>query len=129
MPEEEKRLARVLSTRLGPGERDILTLTVTFTYGGEQQGLDRFILDDPQFEHGRFRRRWAAPESMELVRAICHACGVGNWEAVPGRTLFVLREGEEIVGLAPLPTEPGKAFYLRDLFPARQEESSKEANG
>ena len=49
--------------------------------------------------------------------AILKACGVDQWEKLPGRTVYALIDKQAFVrGLAPLPTEPGTEFHVDDIY-------------
>lgn len=110
-------IAKVESTMLGWEDHGILTCWLHVSYGGSAQGIGGYALDASA--GGDDRRRYGTAYGMEFVRRVMLAAGVGQWEHLKGRTLYVLREDDgwnaRIVGLAPLPTERGERFIFDEL--------------
>lgn len=100
MPEFQHTIAKIESTHLGYEDHGIFSIAVTFSYGGSGQGFGPLRFGDGK-----------------VVKAICDAAGVRQWEDLSGRTVYAVREpGYDglVKGIAPLPTEKGTGFYLSD---------------
>jgi hypothetical protein len=100
----EARVAKVDSTQLGfwdDGSGGTLTAWLHLDYGGASQGAGGWNLVE-----GR---------CATWVRGVLGACGVTRWERVAGRTVYALVEDGYVVGLRPLPTEPGEEFRFEEL--------------
>lgn len=99
-------IAKIESTRLGYEDHGIFSLTIGFSYGSAHQGFGAIGL-------GNNETTIAGP----LIEAVLKAAGVNCWEKLKGRTVYAVRdEGYNgiVRGIAPLPTEPGRGFVLRD---------------
>lgn len=125
MSEYEQHIAKIESTKLGFFNGAVLTTWLNVKYGdGMGQGIGGYGLDEPlKYENGETTRRGTA-YGCEFIRRVMVACGVQNWEDIPGRTIFVLTKpgghglglgSEGVVGIAPLPTEPGEPLIFADL--------------
>lgn len=116
-----ERIAKIESTFLGRQDHGIMTATLQVSYGGTGQGVGGFALDAPPTEGAREagRRRVGTAYGMEWVVRCMDACGVDSWEKIKGRTIMVLFAddswGAQPIGIAPLPTEPGKPFLFASL--------------
>lgn len=120
MREPVQRIAKIESTRLGLEDHGIFTAYIALDYGdGGHQSAGGFSLDDfdPEKKH-----RVGTAFGMEWIRRAMKACGVESWEQLEGRTVYALLDprkptgfGSKIIGLAPLPTEPGEPFLFADL--------------
>lgn len=121
----ETRIAKIRATHLGEEDHGIMTAYVHLDYGngsGMSQSFGGYALDNPLRDaQGKFIRRVGTAEGMELVFAIIRACGVDCWEQVKGRTVMAVIEDGMVRGLQPLPTEPGTAFHVDEIFAARRE--------
>jgi hypothetical protein len=104
MTEYTREIAKVESTSLGFEDHGILTGYLHVNYGGAAQGLGGYNL---------------ASTAGAWLQGVLRACGVGTWEQVKGRTIYVLKDPEtrRIEGIEPLPTEKGKRFIFADMFP------------
>lgn len=98
---DKKELAKIESTFLGFEDHGILTAYVNVNYGSASQGIGGYDLRDK-----------AGPFIDRLLKA----CGVTSWEKLVGRTIYVLSEGGRVVGICPLPTEPGTAFIFSEVM-------------
>lgn len=95
-----EEIGKIASTRLGLEDHGIPTFSLEFGLGGGSvQGFGGYDL-----------RFWGT----DILFAILRACNVSQWEALKGRTVYVLRDEPRglIRGLKPLPTERGTGFYL-----------------
>jgi hypothetical protein len=113
---KHKRIAKIDSTMLGFEDHGILTAMLYVSYGGSAQGVGGYVLD-----------YWSEPDKRRMAHALCgqfilgvlRATGASKWEAVKGRTLFVLLDSDAFqataIGLAPLPTESGEVFLFDEL--------------
>jgi hypothetical protein len=115
-----REIAKVRTAVLGWEDHGILAVAVDFDFGGSGQGIGGYALDEPVHdEHGKFVKRVGTAYGMEFVARVMRACGVDEWSKVVGRTVFAIRDGDgwgaKIVGIAPLPTEPGEPFLFDDL--------------
>lgn len=118
----EVEIAKAESTMLGVEDHGILTCFVHMKMGGSGQGAGGYSLDS-NIKHTIFKGynspddRVGLTYGMEFVRRLIQAFGVDNWEDIPGRTVFVLREQPwgPIKGIRPLPTEEGTEFVFEDL--------------
>lgn len=87
---------------IGFEDHGILAWALTFDYGsGAHQGTGAWII---------------GPRFKEELTGILGACGIESWNQIVGRTVYVLHEDDKphspIVGIEPLPTEPGTRFML-----------------
>jgi hypothetical protein len=98
-----QEIAKVRHTTLGYEDHGIFTAWIHFDMKGGGQGFGGHVL----------RGEWG----MQYLQRILSACGVDSWEKLPGRTVFVLRKTTlgPIIGIEPLPTEPGETFLVDDL--------------
>ena len=97
-----KKITKIESTMLGFQDHGIFTATLFMDYGGSGQGVGGYVMGT----HSGF------------ITRVLKACGVDKWEALKGRTVFVLTEDESwnarVIGIAPLPTEIGEQFLFAD---------------
>lgn len=106
-----KTVAKITDTFLGADESShgIFTAELTVSYGSSGQRIGGYSLSADNGFGGAF------------IRKILSAAGVSSWEKLQGRTILVLTENEptfgpnHVLGIAPLPTEPGEAFLFADL--------------
>lgn len=98
----EEKIAKVKRTRLGQEDHGIFTASLDLDYGGSGQGIPHYDL-----------RECAA----QFIEGILRACAVDEWEKVAGRTILAVVEDGWVVGIKPLPTEPGKPFMFADAYP------------
>jgi hypothetical protein len=114
MDEYTKEIARVERVTLGYEDHGIFTCMLTLNYGLSGQGAGGYALDRPG-DDGRVGTAYG----MEFIIRVMRACGVDEWSQIKGRTIMALRESDRynarIVGLAPLPTEPGEPFIFDEL--------------
>ena len=107
-----KEIAKITDTHLGYEDHGIFSLNVNFSYGSSSQGTGHYSIcskhsDSPDDVVG-----------IRFVKAIVEAAGVGSWEKLAGRTVYVLVKDGLIKGIEPLPTEKGKPVVFADLFAA-----------
>lgn len=96
-----KRLAKVTRTFLGLEGHGILTAYLIVDYGGSSQSIGGYAL------HG---------VGTVFLERILSACGVESWEALVGRTIYVLTDDAgRVVGVENLPTENGNAFLFAEV--------------
>jgi hypothetical protein len=110
-----REIAKVESAHLGYEDHGIFTLMLGVTFGSGGQGIGGYALDNP----GEDGRRGTA-YGMEFIIRTMRACGVEEWSKVVGRTIYVLRDGEDkynakVVGIEPLPTEKGERFMFDEI--------------
>jgi hypothetical protein len=123
----ETEIAKAESTMLGVEDHGILTCMIHMKVGGGGQGAGGYAFDGPvkgtsledKYDDGTYSRRVGSAFGMEFIRRLLLAFGVDEWEQIPGRTVFVLRnKGDSwgpIKGFRPLPTENGYEFVFSDL--------------
>lgn len=111
-----EKIAKIESVRLGREDHGVLTMMLHVAYGGSGQGIGGFCFDS--YDRDEERRKGSA-FGMDWIARCLDACGVDDVFKLPGRTIYVLREDDQwdaaILGIAPLPTEPGKPFIFADL--------------
>lgn len=103
-------IAKIKSTFLGIEDHGIFTFAIHLDYGGSGQGYGHICL-------GSAAHPDADGLTFRFINRILEACGVDNWEKLPGRTVYAIKEagwGGMVRGLAPLPTEKGVGFYCID---------------
>lgn len=109
-----KRIARIESTFLGWEDHGCFTCSLNVDYGGSRQGVGGYVLDRPGVEG-----RQGSVYGTEFLLRTMRACGVDRWEKLPGRTVYVLTDVEsmsaKVLGLEPLPTEPGERFLFSEI--------------
>lgn len=120
MSEHPRQIAKIHEAYLGVEDHDILSCSLFFDFGGSSQGTGAYALDEPiRGTDGEFLRREVTAYGMQFIAAVMKAAGVDSWNKVKGRTVFVLRDSDQwnakIVGIAPLPTEPGEPFLFSAL--------------
>src|SRR5438045_1865374 len=103
-------IAKITGAFLGWEDHGILTCTLTLDYGGSGQGTPGYGLDEPrQDAAGKHIGRFGTAFGMEFVARLMRACGVNQWDAIKGRTVIAIRDGEGwnglVRGIKPLPTE------------------------
>ena len=98
-----REIAKIERTSLGFEDHGILTGVLHVNYGGGgQQGIGGYDI-----------RTTAGP----YIERTLNACGVGLWELLKGRTIYVLTDANRrVVGIEPLPTERGERFLFADVF-------------
>lgn len=136
----DAEIAKCESTMLGVEDHGILTCMVHMAMAGNRQGAGGFTFDTPvkyTVFKGRYHdgstigygehygdldleyNRVGTTFGMEWIRRLLLAFGVREWENIPGRTVFVLRDKGDrwgsIKGIRPLPTEGGREFVFGDL--------------
>lgn len=111
----ERRIGKIRGTFLGVEDHGILTATLTMDFGGSGMTIGGYECD----EHvARDKPRRGLPQGMTFVRRVLEACGVRSWEALTGRTVYVLMDDQRPVGIEPLPTELGKVFLFAEVYEA-----------
>lgn len=104
-------IGKITSTFLGIEDHGVFTAYVGFDFGGSAQSAGGYAFTTKKDDGGSFGSRW--------IKSFIEAAGVDSWEKLKGRTLFVYRDSESmagaIIGVGPLPTEPGKLFMFKDL--------------
>jgi hypothetical protein len=110
--EYTEEIAKVERTTLGYEDHGIMTCFLHLSFGSSGQGAGGYSLDAPAPSDGH---RVGTAFGMEWIIRAMRACGVDEWSKVTGRTIFALREGSRIIGIAPLPTEPGEPFLFAEL--------------
>lgn len=116
----EKKIAMIESTQLGTEDHGVLTCWLHVSYGdGRHQGIGGYGLDE--FDKAT-KHRVGTAYGCEFIKRVLLACGVESWEKLPGRTIFAIQDpsewagfGHRVVGIAPLPTEPGVELLFDDL--------------
>lgn len=114
---------------LGVEDHGIMTCMLMMNFGTSGQGVGGYGFDVP-VKYTPYKDKYSdgsdgdwgrvgTAYGTEFIRRLLLACGVDEWEKLVGRTVFVLREsnkwGAKIVGIRPLPTEPGREFIFDDL--------------
>jgi hypothetical protein len=124
-----REIAKIRRAFFGIEDHGLLACYLDFDFGGSGQGTGGQCLDEPiHDEDGKFVRREGTAYGMQFLAAVMRAAGVESWDKVQGRTVFALRDregwGGTIIGIAPLPTEPGEEFVFDDLrakhYPERE---------
>lgn len=113
-------IAKIRRARICWEGHGILTCMVDLDYGSSAQGCGGYSLDEPQHDdEGHFTGRVGTAYGMEWIARLMRAAGVDSFEKVEGRTVLVVRDGDgynaRVIGLKPLPMEPGEAFIFNDL--------------
>jgi hypothetical protein len=120
MSEYVEQIAKIERTFLGFEDHGLFTVTLSLTYGGGGQGAGMACLDEPVTdEDGKFLGRTGTKVGHDYIIGIIRACGVDSWEQIKGRTVIALREEGyhgAVVGIRPLPTEPGTEFIFASVF-------------
>lgn len=109
-PKVEQRIGKVTRAFLGFEDHGFLTATLSFDYGGASQSIPPRIFGT--------REQGYSDALSKFVAAVLDVFSVPDWSMLVGRTCFVIITDSLISGLAPLPTEVGKAVDLGELFPA-----------
>lgn len=103
----QREIAKVESTHFGFEDHGVLTAYMHVNYGGMTQSVGGYFLGPNN-----------GPACAEFMSRILRAFGVNTWEAVRGRTVYVLRDANtrRVEGIEPLPTERGERFIFVDAF-------------
>lgn len=109
----EERIAKITSAELGPEDHGIFTALVQLDYGDSTgQGVPGYCLDRPGPDRSC---RVGTAYGLTWIMRFMDACGVDRWSKVAGRTILAVIDGGSVVGVKPLPTEPGRSFIFADL--------------
>ena len=105
-----RQIAKITKTFLGANEdtHGVLTCDLTVDTGdGQAARIGGYCLGSKTTAFG-----------MEFVKHLMDAAGAASWEEMVGKTIFVIREGDEwgrAIGIEHLPTEPGGRFIFAEL--------------
>src|SRR5262249_21762826 len=114
---QTEMIAKARSTFLGIEDHGIFTGWVDLDLGGGgRQAAGALCLDySPPPERNRVE---SSPGGVHRwVCGVLRAFGVSQWEMIPGRTVYAVREAGKVIGFRPLPTEPGAEFMFEEVFP------------
>lgn len=118
--EYDRTIAKCTSASIYREDHGILTVSIQFDFGGSGQGIPGYALDSWDKEE---KRRVGDKRSIEFIAALMDAFGVNHFDKIKGRTVYALHEkgksgwgGGLIVGIEPLPTEPGERLIFADIF-------------
>lgn len=108
-PTEVKVIGKITGTFLGANEdsHGILTATLDIDHGGSRCHIGGYPLGTKDTAFG-----------MQFVKHLMDAAGAETWEQMVGRTIFVIRQGDEYgpaIGIGNLPTERGSRFIFQEL--------------
>ena len=115
MSEYEEKIAKIEYADILYEDHGFLTVLIQFNFGGSVQSIPPriFGLQDEKAE--KFdQHRLGHEMGMDFIRRILNVCGVDKWSQVVGRTLLVTSSWTDISKLAPLPTERGEAFDMKE---------------
>lgn len=108
---ERLQIAKITDTSLGyVPDRGILSADLRVDFGGgSTMGIGGYNLGSRDTAFG-----------MQFIKGILDACGVGLWEEVTGRTVYVVFNSPDeyigrAIGIQNLPTEPGTRFIFSEL--------------
>lgn len=117
--------AKIKSAFLGWEDHDIFTVILDVDYGGTGQGIGLHSLDKP-VKLASITHRVGTAYGMDYIMAVLKACGVDEWNKLPGRTIYVLKAHDsyqaKVLGIKPFPFEKGEAFYFDNLATIHAEE-------
>lgn len=103
--EYERRIGKIESTHLGYEDHGILTAYLRMGYGALANSIGGYFLGPN-----------SGPAMAKFIAGVLAATHVTRWEAVAGRTVFVLEKDGRVEGIEPLPTERGERFLFSDAF-------------
>jgi hypothetical protein len=111
-----EKIAKITDVRLGWEDHGIFTSYLILDYGGSGQGTGAYGLD--QYDKETKKRHGTAYGCDFIIRTM-QACGVDEWSKIKGRTILALFKDDDswgpVIGIKPLPTEPGKEFIFAEL--------------
>lgn len=97
-----EKIAKITHVSLGYEDHGIFTCALQVDYGGSGQSVGSYVL--------------GGVSGIDYIKRTMKACGVDEWSKIKGRTILVLTESDNynarVVGIKPLPTEPGEAFLF-----------------
>jgi len=99
--------ASIARTDLGWEDHGIFTVQIMFEWGPSGQGM-------PGYSFGG--KEPTDPRLGAYLAAVLRVAGVGRWEDLRGRRVYMLRDGHMIRGLANLDDPEGNLFVPADLF-------------
>jgi hypothetical protein len=111
MSESEQRIAKIERSYIGFEDHGLLSVSLTFNYGGSQQGIGHRAFGSSS-EGEPENWRLAHEMGMDFIRRLLLACGVNQWERIVGRTVLVTCDFTSIGRIDPLPTEKGTSFDI-----------------
>ena len=132
MSNHSEHIAKIEQTSLGWEDHGILSAQIWVTYGSSGQGIGGYAFDatlqrdggvylinESRVSSATWIGRVGCAYGMEWIARFMRACGVESWENLVGRTIVVLKDGDDynasVVGVKPLPTEKGEQFIYADL--------------
>ena len=117
--------AKIKTAFLGWEDHGIFTVILDVDYGGSGQGIGCHSLDKP-WDNGTITHRIGTAYGLNYIMAVMKACGVQDWNKLPGRTIYVLKADDSyqsnVLGIKPLPFEKGEAFFFDNLATIHAEE-------
>lgn len=105
------QIAKITDSFIGFEDHGLLTVSLTFDYGGSMQGIGHRAFGSSSEDDSS---KWRLPHEMgmDFIRRLLLACGVSEWSAITGRTVFVTSDWTKVYRVEPLPTENGAAFDI-----------------
>ena len=115
--EKPREIAKIEDAFLGYEDHGILTIILTLRYGGGSgQGAGMYALDQYDEDAGH---RVGHRSLGDFVIGVLRATGSRNWSEVEGKTVFAIKDsdsyGARVIGIEPLPTEPGERFMFDEV--------------
>lgn len=91
-----QELAKIESCELEIEDHGILTLSVSFDYGGSGQGLGGYVVD------------------TDFIRRFMEACDTTKLSDCAGKIVIVEHIQDKVLKIKPLPFEKGTEFVIAD---------------
>jgi hypothetical protein len=109
---KEREIAKIERAEIEFEDHGIYVFSASFKGDNWGQGIGGRIVSvhDPAT-----KRQKGTQEGMDFVLRFMEAAGVEQFSKLVGRTVYVLRDRDMIVGIAPLETEPGKKFVFDEI--------------
>lgn len=116
MSDTKQKIGKIIGSFIGFEDHGLLSVSLTFDYGGSVQGIGHRGFGSASEETGKDPDAWRLPHEMgmDFIRRLLLACGVSEWERIVGRMVFVTADWTSIKRIDPLPTEKGRAFDIED---------------
>ncbi len=120
-----EELAKITRTSFGWEDHGILTAFIHVDYdSSSMQGIGGYCLDDTRRDengdvlrnHNFVPKRQGTAYGLEWIMGVLEAVGVNNWEDLPGKFVWVIKEGSrygKICGLRGFRSD--KPFLFEDL--------------
>ena len=123
----DRELGKITSVNLCIEDHGILSLMVSFDFGGTCQGFGGFALDAPPPK--RKGPRIGSAAGTDFILRLLRLFGVNRLEEIVGRSAYAIRDGDKwnspIIGIETPKFDGGEKFLVADWRAAWFSEGGK----